>query len=1094
MSDNSSQNNPSDPVGPYIVDGTAGNDDQFEPGIDDLERSLRIRLGDYLSTNTVHGHTNGYAPTHGNAYTVRPGSEEYTFSNAAGRPVDIITAGGRTSTQNAFSPTSGQLDTEFDDSTLFENGTGTGRTLGELLSKSGNNLAAEFTGHTLLRDGVIPGNLGVNGEPVTPSGENLEGAPVSQLVSQALLKNRWNPRQDQTPFDIDGDRVSDNSRPIAGFQKELGRFDPEGEPITFEQLRDVGLSLMLRATGDDTNTSAPLDPRNAKAVSALGSGANQLGVPRSYPQLDPNNAYGAPGADGGASAGNARPRVMAGSGVSNVRKTSTGTLEDGEGISPFSFGSYNSFIDRFGKNNAATQALAGTLALTLGIAVKPLQLLLMAFMEPVTAIEALARVQPIGSMKLATNNIAPPTFILNLNDIIARIDAAGKSPLIFTGRSSRRSLLLSPIPLEQLGIVVPDNQSGLLGMARAKNIGPDGPPPLVAVGDKFDLYIRTVEWGLLVMFFPGTVVQSPGYYITVAREIIRASLNLSADIAGKDTTAAKELGLSTGTTNLNGGSDLLAQMLQSKMINFLNVMTTIGNASLKHNPMLLQLPLPEAINRGMPILGQSGQTNYPLPTDLPTSYQDEVPSTYALASKVGNATAAGRGAGYRAGNALSLLVLPASFNAADFDFKELDEASSAAKATQREHVMDQAHAVGGKLASLAVGGIVLLNPGFHLQSAGGAYGQLRNREASGPLALPIDGARSNFRVQKAIDTATREAVESELDAEYMPFYFHDLRTNEIVGLQAFLENLTDNYSVSHNSTSAYGRIDDVMVYQKTKRAISVGFTIACTNHVDFEVMYAKINKLVTMIYPQWSAGRTAIGGTDGDTNITIPFSQIPTASPVIRLRIGDIIRTNGSKFSLLRLFGMGDSDFKIGLSAPQKATLDTLKEVNQTIIETSGFTLLAAADMMGLGAGLRSTLTGLLGTNFSQFISDEHNPVLRSFRAVGGQGLAGVITSMNFNWMGGGTWEVARYSSRAPKLCKVNISFSPIHDIAPGIDSDGMNRAPLYPVGATMSAIAGQSAPQGPEDTGRENFNELKKKMDQILNKMIDKTGIVDYT
>jgi hypothetical protein len=1082
-SDNDGLNNPNNPVGPYIVDGTGGSDGEFEPGIDDLERSLRTRLGDYLSTNTVHGHTNGYSPTHGNAYTVRPGSEDYTFSNADGRPVDIITAGGRTNTQNVFSPIAGRLDTEFNDSELFENGTGHGRTLGELLSKSGNNAAAEFTGHTLLRDGVIHGNLGESGEPVAPSGENLEGAPVSQLVSQALLKNRWNPRQDQTPFDADGDRVRDNTRPIAGFQKKLGSFDPNGDPITFEQLRNVGLSLMLRATGDDVIATTPINPRNTETLARLGPGANQLGIPRSYPQIDPNNAYGAPGALGGAAHDSARPKVMAGKGVSNIRETSAGLIEDGDGIAPFSFGSYNNFIDNFGKNSAATQALAGTLALTLGIAVKPLQLLLMALMEPVTAIEALARVQPIGSMKIGANvlTVAPP-FIININDIIARIDAAGKSPLIFTGRSSRRSLLLSPIPLEQLGIVIPDNQSGLAGLARATNVGPDS--PMNAVGDKFNLYTRTVEWGLLVMFFPGTVVQSPGYYITVAREIIRASLNLSADIAGQDTEQAKKLGRESGAP-LEAGVDLLVRMLQSKMINFLNVMTTIGNASLKQNPMLLQVPLPEAINRGMPILGVSGQTNYPLPLDLPTSYQDMVPSKYAMSDKVGNFGAGGRGPGYRVGNALSMLILPASFMDADADFKELQEASSEARVTQNDYVINQAHAVGGKLAALATKAAILLNPGFYLKSAGDAYGQLRNREAPGPIAIKFDGARGNFRYEQTIDTATREAVEAELDAEYMPFYFHDLRTNEIVGLQAFLENLTDNYSVSHASTSAYGRVDDIMVYQKTKRAISVGFTIACTNHVDFEVMYTKINKLVTMIYPQWSAGRTAIGE---DTSITIPFSQIPTASPVIRLRIGDIIRTNGSRFNLLRLFGMGNADFKIGLNATQLATAELYKKANQESIDLVGMTLQELAALAGID------VPTALDENLAKFISNDHNPVLRSFNAVSGQGLAGVITSMNFNWMGGGTWEVARYSSRAPKLCKVTISFSPIHDIAPGIDADGMNRAPLYPVGATMSAIAGQSAGQSPEDKGRKNFEEFKKKIDQILNKMIDKTGIVDYT
>jgi hypothetical protein len=124
------------------------------------------------------------------------------------------------------------------------------------------------------------------------------------------------------------------------------------------------------------------------------------------------------------------------------------------------------------------------------------------------------------------------------------------------------------------------------------------------------------------------------------------------------------------------------------------------------------------------------------------------------------------------------------------------------------------------------------------------------------------------------------------------------------------------------------------------------------------------------------------------------------------------------------------------------------------------------------------------------FASDEKNPILRSFKAVGGKGLAGVITALNFDWLGGGMWEVAKFGARAPKMCKVTITFSPIHDIAPGIDASGMNRAPLYPVGDTMMSMAGQA--DSPED--RMSFEGMKAKVDEVIAIMIDKTGILDYT
>jgi hypothetical protein len=37
--------------------------------------------------------------------------------------------------------------------------------------------------------------------------------------------------------------------------------------------------------------------------------------------------------------------------------------------------------------------------------------------------------------------------------------------------------------------------------------------------------------------------------------------------------------------------------------------------------------------------------------------------------------------------------------------------------------------------------------------------------------------------------------------------------------------------------------------------------------------------------------------------------------------------------------------------------------------------------------------------------------------------------------------------SRAPQGCKITMGFRPIHDITPGIDANGFNRAPVYKVG-----------------------------------------------
>ena len=148
-----------------------------------------------------------------------------------------------------------------------------------------------------------------------------------------------------------------------------------------------------------------------------------------------------------------------------------------------------------------------------------------------------------------------------------------------------------------------------------------------------------------------------------------------------------------------------------------------------------------------------------------------------------------------------------------------------------------------------------------------------------------------------------QKIEDSLEAEYMPFYFHDLRTNEIIAFQAFISAMTDNYNVEWESSTPYGRIDAVKTYKNTARSISVQFYIVSTDPDDFDLNWMKINKLVSLAYPQYSAGKQS--AVSGDTNFKFiqPFTQTPSASPLFRLRLGDLFKSNYSKFALARLFG-----------------------------------------------------------------------------------------------------------------------------------------------------------------------------------------------
>jgi len=141
-------------------------------------------------------------------------------------------------------------------------------------------------------------------------------------------------------------------------------------------------------------------------------------------------------------------------------------------------------------------------------------------------------------------------------------------------------------------------------------------------------------------------------------------------------------------------------------------------------------------------------------------------------------------------------------------------------------------------------------PSAHLVPAGSsqAYRSLLGDDKRLTTFVPSE---SSGRTAKRISQADAQKIESILDAEYMPFYFQDLRTNEVIAFHAFLDDVTDNYTANYNASSGYGRIENVQTYKDTKRSVGCTLHIIGMNPTDFDYMWWQINKLTTMVYPQW---------------------------------------------------------------------------------------------------------------------------------------------------------------------------------------------------------------------------------------------------
>lgn len=948
------------------------------------------QMGDYLRCLTQES---------GNRFKISNGSGQLRLkSSGDGSPVKLNTgrASDAVGADEVFDTgETGHLDTVHGTTNHFAN------------APIENLINPGQSGHDVLRD-IVPSRQVQETPSFDTTGQNqfpdsdLPKDGIQEKVSAVLNNNRFNSGP-STPFAPSGQTASSiDARPFARSQAQLGVYDNSSPAnITYEDMKKLGLTLMLRATGefvegDPTNpgvSTAALLPGSVQALPI------KLINPKSMWASDLTEDEGAPPELG---------RDKRGLGIDLVKDN---------GMS--SFGTLNNHLEPFGGVAPIGMVVLGA---ALVVAVK-------------LAIEGLFAA--LGAIFSAGDTANP---------------RPQHGPFTLGKSGAPPSEGVFPITLEQLGFVTINHD-----------------------------YITAVNKGIDI-FFGGVedlqrVGQSPGYYAVLVRAIIRSSGRIIEGIVDA----------------VNAGSPVdIAQSLlgivdifrSSKVVAFTNVLATLGDRAIELEA--------GGFLTGDDLLG-FGVDASTLPDKISTVDRlTDGPVTRVMKSR----SKRGLELAWRNAAPTSLMLLPESVVTA-----QLDLASPTAKPTS-----------------------------------------LLGASDLGPTTQFIAGNR--------IPGDVAANIEDSLESEYVPFYFHDLRTNEIIAFHAFLSALGETYAVNYESDEAYGRVDPVMVYRNTRRTVNLTFWCIATNEGDFDQMWVKINKLMTMLYPQWSPGRLLEDAASGAT-FTQPFSQIPTASPLIRLRIGDVIKSNYSKFALARIFGLGTPDFDDGsgnFSNAEKIhegrelvnmTLNRQRENPLTTANTldAGFTtgdrcFLRPASALGytpiapigekeedlnrlvnnapvkvnvvtpplpkqlgkttvafyeveidkpeeLGDGydirylvthddlmisiddvfdqlnvVRSEVGPPLPNSIQDFFSSDNNAIVRSFESTAGRGLAGFITNLTMD-LHAPRWETNRWASRAPQWVQITLSFSPVHDIAPGIAADGFNRAPIYNVGELANKQAG---------------------------------------
>lgn len=1055
----------------------------------DISRSTKSTLASYLSDTTL-GKTSSSPNGAKNKYPINQidGSDpvEIRLTDTDGYSSNPDTSLGSYASENKF--------VENDKLPSMKSRSMSATNLDIVRGRQNPNGKSGIDGNTLLKDVTkdglesnpqqqatsVPGN---GFSPPTSVAVN-EGSPVKNYygnpnVSNSVIFNRFNPEENQygEANTLKNDQFS--SKYSMGTSNAVRN-------ISFGKLAQIGNALSTRA---------------GLELESIG-----LGIPRTNVDLrgDPSGPVASAAAllPGAAQLGAARIERERLTAKSVLDELITDPIQDNVLIDPLgkSWGSLNNVLDEYsGMSNIGMQLLAAALVASLTSIFSALSFLFSTVFTGTNetgliVIDSETMRRPYGAYAYDENGKG------NYNTIAALIDQIRSGKFNFwrmIGIQSTRHPLdrcLAAGSLAFFGINSPNSTlSTVDGEAKSKS--------------------------------DTAVTQSPGYYAVMARSVNRSFLQIG-DAFQRMFSAFGGIDIANGVKQI---FSLIETLRDSKFMKTISIFANLGDQVIEINSASKQYVYDESsVGPGVRFISRI----------------DLAPENSAGKSRLGGPASMTNTLAWSSYRARDLLIMPSAFGTG---FTSLDSVP--------------------KGPTLGVPDLKSNIP---------------------PSKMP--GGVSSFNTPAnsglRISAEDRESLESYLEGEYVPFYLHDVRTNEIISFHAFLTSLSDDYTTNYDSVEAFGRVDPIRVYKSTVRRIGFSFVIAATSKNDFDVMWLKINKLVTMVYPQFSEGRRLVG--DG-YSIYAPFSQSISASPLIRVRIGDLLQSNYSKFNLARIFGYTYNNTKIPSPSPTpqpapnsgptyNEKVESFNKIEQML--KPGFTFTSSAPLskqiikkndkltnsqivstdpsltlprgyvlkvvsrveVGPNPGAecrvvkargddKRNMTGILsydewsggggsakhiedkvyffngyeltptistqnslealkrqygnnlpsgalttstapaatqGTagslaettnageqtlaNVKDFMTDNEsskgNAIARSFRSSGGKGLAGFIDSINFDWYDNVTWTTDEGEGRkAPKMCKITVAFSPIHDITPGLDHTGFNRAPVYPVG-----------------------------------------------
>jgi len=137
-------------------------------------------------------------------------------------------------------------------------------------------------------------------------------------------------------------------------------------------------------------------------------------------------------------------------------------------------------------------------------------------------------------------------------------------------------------------------------------------------------------------------------------------------------------------------------------------------------------------------------------------------------------------------------------------------------------------------------------------------------------------AKKTLQQDKKLAYSSNEERELRLKFPFANVFIQFPTTGDSVAFPAYLKGLTDSFVPSFTPITVFGRMDDIPVYQATKRTLTFGLTMPAYNESHARQILMDVNTIIKNLYPSY-------------INTDARDTRIINAPPLIRVKFANLI-------------------------------------------------------------------------------------------------------------------------------------------------------------------------------------------------------------